>query len=587
MTHAGRSSLVELRVLDGPNLYFPRAAVKLTVDLTSLGSLTEADARGFARRIGLAATSPGAPGSGLRQRFAARALASLVRHLAAEAGTRRLALRVRPTADQDSLVVAFPWRHRNRAETLGRLVADILDSLPAGDVDSLVSAAARELRATEPGPGPETLTPTVPVVAVTGTNGKTTTARMIAHIGRCAGWRVGWSSTDGVYGDGVLVEAGDYSGPGGAAKVLGLPGVQLGVLETARGGILLRGMGVSRVDVAVVTNVSADHLGLQGIDTLDQLAEVKSVVPRVARRGGWVVLNGDDPRVLAMRAASPARPWVFTPDQRSPAIRDALSDGGRATTVIDASICMLGRDGDPLPLLPVVDVPMTLSGLSRFNVENALAAASAALALGLPAAVVAAGLRSFEPGPQHNPGRLNVYSLRGLTVVLDLAHNEAGLTALLEVVGALCSVGSRTLLGLGTAGDRTDDQLSAMGELAARGCDEVAIVQKLRYLRGRSTAEMTALYRQGAAVVGATDIPSYDDELTALTSLVNRAQPGDVVALMCQQDREQVAGWLGEQGATVDDPATLREKVLVASRSRRGAAEPSTRTGGRRPRRQR
>ena len=161
-------------------------------------------------------------------------------------------------------------------------------------------------------------------------------------------------------------------------------GVELAVTETARGGILLKGIGLTRNDVSVVTNVTADHLGLQGIDTVDQLAEVKAVVPQITRKGGWAVLNADDPRVFAMRASIKAQPWVFSRDPDSPALREMLSGGGRATTVIDGWVSVLAPDADADPLIELVDVPMTLAGLSRFNVENALAAASAALAIGIP-----------------------------------------------------------------------------------------------------------------------------------------------------------------------------------------------------------
>ena len=232
------------------------------------------------------------------------------------------------------------------------------------------------------------------------------------------------------------MEAGDYSGPSGAGRVLALPGVQLAVTETARGGILLRGIGVRSNDVSVVTNVSADHLGLQGIDTLDQLAEVKAVVTKITKATGWAVLNGDDPRVFAMRSDIRARVWVFSRDPDSPSIREVIGHGGRACTVIDGWISVLAPASDPDPLVRVVDVPMTLSGLSRFNVENALAACSAALGAGLPRAAVIEGLASFAPGHEHNPGRMNIYSLGGVTVIIDLAHNEAGLEALLEVMEA-------------------------------------------------------------------------------------------------------------------------------------------------------
>ena len=164
----------------------------------------------------------------------------------------------------------------------------------------------------------------VPVVAVTGTNGKTTTSRMIAHIAREAGHLVGWSNTDGIYVDGELVEAGDYSGPSGAGRVLAHEEVDFAVTETARGGILLKGIGLVSNDVSVVTNVTADHLGLQGIDTVDQLAEVKGVVARITKKSGWAVLNADDPRVFAMRTTTPARPWVFSRDPDSPALREIL-----------------------------------------------------------------------------------------------------------------------------------------------------------------------------------------------------------------------------------------------------------------------
>ena len=342
-------SLVELRVLEGPNLYFPRAAIKLTLDISGLAAVPEDTARRFAQRIGLKNARPGAPDSGFRQRFALRAVARLVRAIATESGATRLAVRVRPTSDAHQIVVAFPWRHRQRAQVMGTAIAEVLDAVPGGEVDTVVDAAASRVAAADLGAAPHTITPKVPVVAVTGTNGKTTTSRMIAHIGRTDGRLVGWSNTDGIYVDGELVEAGDYSGPSGAGRVLAHPNVELAVTETARGGILLKGIGLTRNDVSVVTNVSADHLGLQGIDTLDQLAEVKGVVPHITRKDGWAVLNGDDPRVFAMRSTIKAQPWVFSRDPGSPAIREILSSGGRATTVIDGWISVLTPNARPRP----------------------------------------------------------------------------------------------------------------------------------------------------------------------------------------------------------------------------------------------
>jgi cyanophycin synthetase len=562
------TSLIELRVLEGPNLYFPRAAIKLTLDISPLASAPTATAERLARRIGLPGARPGEPDTGFRQRFALRAVSRLVRAIAHESGAVRLAVRVRPTHDPHVVVVAYPWRHRERAEEMGRAVAAVLDAVPGADVEEAVGQAAERVSRAPEGPGPRTIIPQIPVVAVTGTNGKTTTSRMIAHIARTDGRVVGWSNTDGIYLDGELVEAGDYSGPSGAGTVLGLPGVEFAVTETARGGILLKGIGVTRNDVSVVTNVSADHLGLQGIDTLDQLAEVKAVVPRITRPRGWAVLNGDDPRVFAMRAAIRARPWVFSRDPNSPAIRETLAERGRATTVIDGWVAVLEPGSDADPLVELVDVPMTLSGLSRFNVENTLAATSAALAAGISRDVVVEGLRNFLPDVEHNPGRMNLFTVPvvggGATVVIDLAHNEAGLEALLEIMAGVRPPGARLLLGLGAVGDRTDELLGRLGEIGAMGADVVAIAHKERYLRGRTRAELDALLRAGAERVGVTDITSYDTEVECLAGLVGVARAGDVVGLMCHAQRDEVYAWIEEQGGTPDAPEDLAAKVRAA-----------------------
>jgi cyanophycin synthetase len=565
---ATAGSLVELRVLEGPNLYFPRAAIKLTLDISGLAAVPEETAKRFAGRIGLRSARPGAPDSGFRQRFALRAVGRLVRAVATESGATRLAVRVRPTSDPHRIVVAYPWRHRTRAQEMGRAVADVLDAVLTGDVDEAVGTAAARVAETEAGPAPTTLTPKVPVVAVTGTNGKTTTSRMIAHLARADGRHVGWSSTDGIYVDGELVEAGDYSGPSGAGRVLAQPGVQLAVTETARGGILLKGIGLTRNDVSVVTNVTADHLGLHGIDTLEQLAEVKGVVPRITRSSGWAVLNGDDPRVLAMRSTLRARPWVFSRDASSPAIRAVLDDGGRATTLIDGWISVLAPDADPDPLVELVDVPVTLSGLSHFNVENALAAASAGLAIGLPRAAVVDGLRTFAPGPDHNRGRMNIFSVPrsggAVTVIIDNAHNEASLEALTEVMAGLRPEGSRLLLGLGAVGDRTDELITALGEIGARASDIVAIGHKSKYLRGRTEAELEELLRAGAESVGSAHVPAYPTEVDCLAALVGQALPGDVVGLMTHAEQDGVFAWIAEHDGTVDAPDVLRAKVRAA-----------------------
>ena len=558
--------MVELRLLDGPNLYFPRPAAKVTLDLTELLELPEVAARDLGTELGLGKARTGTTGTIFRQRFAIRLVTQIVRRLARAGGTTRLAVRTRTGQAVTELVVAYPWRNAGRAEALAYGLARVLDSVAAGPhgVEEMISAEGAVLAATPPGAAPRLIRPSIPVVAITGTNGKTTTARMIGHVARRAGLSVGWSSTDGVYIDGELIEAGDFSGPGGAGRVLRQPGVELAVTETARGGILRRGVGVAYNDVSVVTNISSDHLGLDGIDTLDQLAEVKAVVTKITKPDGWCVLNADDPRTFAMRLGTTAQIWVFTRDPDSPSGRSVLSEGGRVTTLLDGWISVLKGGEDPLPVIHVVEVPMTLAGLSRVNVENALAVTSASLALGFTVDQVAEGLRSFDPG-ENNPGRMNIWSVSVasgmISVVIDLAHNEAGLEALLEIMNGIRPPHGRLLLGVGTAGDRSDEVFVQLGEIAALGADVIEIVHKAKYLRGRSMEKLNELIKEGAAHAGMQIERAHDSELGGLVSLIGQARGGDVVAIMTHQDRELLDQWLLDHGATRDNADVLRTKV--------------------------
>ncbi len=565
-TASGARSLVELRLLDGPNLYFPRPAAKVTLDLTELLELPEVAARDLGTELGLGKARTGTTGTIFRQRFAIRLVTQIVRRLARAGGTTRLAVRTRTGQAVTELIVAYPWRNAGRAEALAYGLARVLDSVAAGPhgVEEMISAEGAVLAATPPGAAPRLIRPSIPVVAITGTNGKTTTARMIGHVARRAGLSVGWSSTDGVYIDGELIEAGDFSGPGGAGRVLRQPGVELAVTETARGGILRRGIGVAYNDVSIVTNISSDHLGLDGIDTLDQLAEVKAVVTKITKPDGWCVLNADDPRTFAMRLGTTAQIWVFTRDPDSPSGRSVLSEGGRVTTLLDGWISVLKGGEDPLPVIHVVEVPMTLAGLSRVNVENALAVTSASLALGFTVDQVAEGLRSFDPG-ENNPGRMNIWSVAVasgmISVVIDLAHNEAGLEALLEIMNGIRPSHGRLLLGVGTAGDRSDEVFVQLGEIAALGADVIEIVHKAKYLRGRSMERLNELIKEGAAHAGMQIERAHDSELGGLVSLIGQARGGDVVAIMTHQDRELLDQWLLDHGATRDNADVLRTKV--------------------------
>jgi cyanophycin synthetase len=418
----------------------------------------------------------------------------------------------------------------------------------------------------EPGPEPTVPDPEIPVIQVTGTNGKTSTTRLLAHLVMTAGKRVAFSSTDGVYRNDRRVRKGDYSGFGGAAIALAQH-PDVAVLETARGGILLRGIGVSHNDVAVVTNVSADHLDLQGISTVDQLAEVKSTITRITRPTGWVVLNADDPRVLAMRRTATGQPWLFSLDPQNPALREALADRGRAITVLDGRIVWMEAAAVHL-LVALEDVPITLAGLSRMYTQNALAAAAAGLAVGLSSRTVSKGLRTFVLDPTKNPGRTNLFSLDRRLLVLDYAHNEAGMDGLVEILQGLRPAGREIWLAIGTAGDRTDAILQGFAVRAALGTDHLAVAELLKYLRGRPREDVVDQLRRGAARAGKLDVPVYPDEMRALRGMLKASAPGDVVGITALAQREAAFRWLRSKGARLLGPSDVRRLVKAAKSTR-------------------
>ena len=528
------AELLELRVLDGPNRFFVRPAVKLEFE----------------------AKSPGVAES------VVAAAGEQVRRLYEGIGLPAPRLTDRTSVDGLRALVAYPWRRRTISQAIGSAAARIALGR------SGIRRELKALRALALGPLASVPSPRIPLVAITGTNGKSTTTRLIAHIASEAGLVTGMTNSDGIYVRGELVEAGDWTGFGGAGRILSEPGMQLAVLETARGGILLRGLGYDHNDVAVVTNVSPDHLGLQGIDTLDELAEVKATLVRVTRRDGWAVLNADDPRVWRMRRETRARWYPFTTDADSPAIRASLQRGGRAAFLDRGWITIRKPRAKPIRLARSSELPVTFAGLSRVNVANALAAAAACDAIGLEPEQISAGLRSFGRDLDANPGRLNLFERRGVLVLIDFAHNEAGLAGLLEVCRALVGRTSRDdgrgriRLGLGTAGDRTDEMLRNMGELAGRGADEVVIAEKRHYLRGRGLEEMNDLFREGVARGGFDgEVIAYPTELETLKALLRRSQTGDIAAVMTHVERAEVFDWLQQRGF---EPVTVeRVRELV------------------------
>jgi cyanophycin synthetase len=398
----------------------------------------------------------------------------------------------------------------------------------------------------------------IPIVAVTGSNGKTTTVRMISHILKGMGRSVGFTTTDGIYIDGRLVKRADASGPKSARMVLQNPRVDFAVFETARGGILREGLGYGNNDVAVVMNVTGDHLGLKGIDTLEQLAAVKQVVVEAVPKTGWAVLNADDPLVLEMRKACSGSVILFSMDPDN-AFIDRWVRRGRKAVVLETSDrgeMMVIREGRrTMPIAWVHTLPATFEGRARMMVQNAMAAAAAAHVAGAHLHDIRQGLRSFTTSIYQAPGRLNVFDLNGVKVLVDYAHNAAGLETLGDFVERLTSgapVGGRPgeaswsanlrVAVVATAGDRRDEDMRQLGRVAARYFDDV-IVREDRSTRGRERGETAALILEGlkeamarGARAGYAGVVL--DEMEATRTALDRSRPGDLVVLCVDQATE-------------------------------------------------
>ncbi|HET9249199.1 MAG TPA: Mur ligase family protein, partial [Actinomycetota bacterium] len=391
----------------------------------------------------------------------------------------------------------------------------------------------------------------IPIVAVTGSNGKTTTTRMIAHIFKGMGRSVGMTTTDGIYIDERLVKRADASGPKSAQMVLQNPRIDFAVFETARGGILREGLGYGKNDVAVVLNVTGDHLGLKGIDTLEQLAAVKQVVVEAVPKTGWAVLNADDELVAGMRKACSGSVILFSMLEKNELVDRWVRRGGKAVVLEKGprGEMMVIREGRrTMPIAWVHTLPATFEGRARMMVQNAMAAAAAAHAAGAHLHDIRQGLRSFTTSIYQAPGRLNVFDLDGVKVLIDYAHNSAGLETLGDFVERLTTEapnGGRPgqaswsanlrVAVVATAGDRRDEDMRQLGRVAARYFDDV-IIREDRNTRGRKRGDTAALILEGvreaiAAGARAGNAEIVVDEMEAARKALDRSRPGDLVVL--------------------------------------------------------
>lgn len=446
-------------------------------------------------------------------------------HAASELAVAALGLR-RAKVHWRSLDLSIPWF------TNGAAIVDVspLPDFVVPDKSLNPAALASEVLDTIYPPGTTT---SIPIVAVTGTNGKTTTARLITHLLRQRYGPVGLKTTDGVYvGQRTLME-GDIVSAVAARALLHRSDVGAAVLETARGGILSHGLGFERATVGVVLNVAEDHLDLGGVHTLEDLARLKSVVVRATRRGGWAILNADDPRVYAMRKTTPANVALITVTSgMTGVVATHVARNGLALCQ-DDSHYVLRHGSRHLRVVPIRDVPLSLGGAATFQHQNILAAIATAYVLGVRLQTIRAQLLSFRPSPAMLPGRMNLFEAHGVSILVDYAHNPHAMAGLMELVRVLPA--TRRLGVLSMPGDRRDEDIRAFAALAD-GLDRV-IVKENADLRGRAPGDvsglMTAELRKGP-----TDdkhVSVILPERAAVRQALSEAQPGELVVISANQ----------------------------------------------------
>lgn len=377
----------------------------------------------------------------------------------------------------------------------------------------------------------------IPVAVVTGTNGKSTTVRLLCAMASAWGKTFGNTSTDWVrVGDEVL-DTGDYSGPGGARTAVRDPRVDVALLETARGGLLRRGCGLERADVAAVLNVASDHMGQYGITSVEDLIEAKLIVRRLVDPDGVLVLNADDD---GLRKAASA-----FPDQRVAWFtlgRDLPEQAVEGAVVRDGTLTLLPATSAPLPLLAITDIPITMGGAAAYNVANAAAASLIAYHLGMPLDAIRSGLRTFNSNFETNPGRSNWFEVRGARVLLDYAHNPHGLRAILDTVDRLVDASegpARRVMLLSTAGDRTEAEIRELAAMAGEaGVEKILVADCVGYERELGPMGVPRILADELSKRG-RNVPMFASELEGVQAALGMIVPGDILMLLVKGERKE------------------------------------------------
>ena len=372
----------------------------------------------------------------------------------------------------------------------------------------------------------------IPIIAVTGTNGKTTTTRLVAHIAKSAGYKVGYTTSDGVYIQNQMLMKGDCTGPLSSLFVLKDPTVDFAVLECARGGILKNGLAFQNCDIAIITNVSTDHIGLGGIDSIEQMAKVKAVVAETVFPHGYAILNADDDLVYAMKNDLKCNIGLFSMDENNPRIKTHCSKGGLAVVYENGFVTIL-KGTWKIRVEKVADIPITYGGKATHNIMNCLPAILATyLYRNIKVDDIKGALQSFIPSPSQTPGRLNLFKFKNFDFLVDFAHNQAGLKLLCDFVTKM--EGHPKVGIISGTGDRRDEDIRDLGKISADCFDEI-IIRQDKNLRGRTAEEIVNLLVEGINLTKAKEIPItiIYNEKEAIMHAYNNAKTGSLITIMC------------------------------------------------------
>ncbi|MGI6778461.1 MAG: cyanophycin synthetase [Acetivibrionales bacterium] len=401
---------------------------------------------------------------------------------------------------------------------------------------------------------------TIPIVSVTGTNGKTTTVRMIGRMLQDYGLKVGMTTTHGIYVNKECIEKGDTTGPKSAGRVLNNREIEVAVLETARGGIIRGGLAYEKADVAVFTNLSSDHLGFDGINSMEELLKVKSLVIEAVKKSGSCILNADDGYVIKTIEKAGGKAVLFSAKDNNPLVEEHIKNGGCAIYVSNGNI-YIANEGYRLEIIKINDIPAVLNGALVHNIYNSMAAIGAVYSLGLPPAFIRKSLKSFSSDNTSNPGRFNLYEIDGIKVILDYGHNIEGYRVTVE--GAAKLNPARLIGIIGIPGNRRNEDIKEIGKFAARSFDRI-IIKEDSDLRGRKPLEVASILKSGVIEGGFPEdkIIIIPDEKEALETALKNGEKGDIITVFFE-DMERVEEVVN-QYTMMKNALKARKTALVA-----------------------